>query len=262
MWTEEDRARYDRTLLRCPSDLTDEEWASIRSEIPRVKRGGNKRTVDVREVINGLMYVLSTGCQWRAIPKDQPPRSTVNHYFCRWQHDGKTACPSADWVARPIQRSRGLLAWGEPVLSAGDEPWNKVAKSSLRWTLRKPGMRWRLPRMGDLARSGMSARSTAIQSRCAGWWRGSKSGMASYISATRLDRPGMVCIADSSRWATNASWSRRRSFPSALATGLRRTGETRSSSPSYRAPASLRPFGCRTRRTKRSRSWSARERAP
>jgi transposase len=44
--------------------------------------------VDEREVMNGLMYVLSTGCQWRAIPKDLPPRSTVNHYFCRWQHDG------------------------------------------------------------------------------------------------------------------------------------------------------------------------------
>jgi transposase len=44
--------------------------------------------VDVREVLNGLMYVLSTGCQWRAIPKDLPPRSTVHFYFCRWQHDG------------------------------------------------------------------------------------------------------------------------------------------------------------------------------
>jgi transposase len=44
--------------------------------------------VNVREVMNGLMYVLSTGCQWRAIPKDLPPRSTVNHYFCRWQDDG------------------------------------------------------------------------------------------------------------------------------------------------------------------------------
>ena len=42
----------------------------------------------MREVLNGLMYVLSPGCQWRAIPKDLPPRSTVNHYFCRWQDDG------------------------------------------------------------------------------------------------------------------------------------------------------------------------------
>ena len=62
--------------------------ALIAPVIPRAKRGGNKRTVDVREVVNGLMYVLSTGCQWRAMPKDLPPRSTVNHYFCRWDHDG------------------------------------------------------------------------------------------------------------------------------------------------------------------------------
>jgi transposase len=88
MWTVENRARYDRSKLRYPSDLTDAEWALVWPEIPRAKRGGNKRTVNVREVVNGLMYVLSTGCQWRAIPKDLPPRSTVNHYFCRWQHDG------------------------------------------------------------------------------------------------------------------------------------------------------------------------------
>lgn len=88
MWTVENRARYDRSRLRYPSDLTDDEWALAKSEIPGAKRGGNKRTVDMREVLNGMMYVLSTGCQWRAIPKDLPPRSTVNHYFCRWQDDG------------------------------------------------------------------------------------------------------------------------------------------------------------------------------
>ena len=53
MWTVENRARYDRSKLRYPSDLTDEEWALARPEIPRAKRGGNKRTVDVREVMNG-----------------------------------------------------------------------------------------------------------------------------------------------------------------------------------------------------------------
>ena len=88
MWTVENRARYYRSHLRYPSDLTDEEWSLLKSEIPPARRGGNKRTVDVREVVNGLMYVLSTGCQWRAIPKDLPPRSTVNDYFCRWQYDG------------------------------------------------------------------------------------------------------------------------------------------------------------------------------
>jgi transposase len=88
MWTKENRGRYDRSQLRYPSDLTDEEWALVAPEIPPAKRGGNKRTVDVREVVNGLMYVLSTGCQWRAIPKDLPPRSTVHDYLNEWDYDG------------------------------------------------------------------------------------------------------------------------------------------------------------------------------
>lgn len=78
MWTAENRGRYDRSKLRYPSDLTEEEWALVRREIPPAKRDGNRRTIDVREVVNGLMYILSTGCQWRAMPKDLPPRSTVN----------------------------------------------------------------------------------------------------------------------------------------------------------------------------------------
>ena len=88
MWTQENRHRYDRSKLRYPSDLTDEEWALISGLIPRAKRGGNKRTVVVREVVNGLMYVLSTGCQWKYIPKDLPPKSTVNDYFRLWDYDG------------------------------------------------------------------------------------------------------------------------------------------------------------------------------
>jgi transposase len=88
MWTNENRRRYDRSKLRYPSDLTDDEWALIEPEIPPAKRGGGKRTVNMREVVNGLMYVLSAGCQWRAIPKDLPPRSTVNGYFVLWDYDG------------------------------------------------------------------------------------------------------------------------------------------------------------------------------
>ena len=88
VWTNENRGRYDRSKLRYPSDLTDEEWALSEPLIPPGKRGGNRRTVNVREVVNGLMYVLSTGCQWRAIPKDLPPRSTVYDYFDLWSWDG------------------------------------------------------------------------------------------------------------------------------------------------------------------------------
>jgi len=91
MSTNANRARYGRRGLRYPSDLTDEEWALIGPLIPGAKRGGNKRTVDVRAVVNGLMYVLSTGCQWAALPKDLPPRSTVNDYFRRWDWDGTLA---------------------------------------------------------------------------------------------------------------------------------------------------------------------------
>ena len=61
---------YNREQLRYPSDVTDEEWVEIAPLIPPARRGGRKRTVNIREVFNGLMYVLSTGCQWRALPKD------------------------------------------------------------------------------------------------------------------------------------------------------------------------------------------------
>ena len=88
MWTIENRARYDRSKLRYPSDLTDEEWSHVEPLIRPGKRGGNKRTVNVREVVNGLMYILSTGCQWRYLPKDFPPRSTVHNYFIWWHCDG------------------------------------------------------------------------------------------------------------------------------------------------------------------------------
>jgi len=88
MWTAQDRARYNRDHLRYPSDLTDEEWSQVEPLIPPAKRGGNKRRVNVREVVNGIMYILSTGCQWRAIPKDLPPRSTLFDYLDLWIYDG------------------------------------------------------------------------------------------------------------------------------------------------------------------------------
>ena len=88
MWTSKNRARYDRSKLRYPSDLTNDEWRLVEPLIPPGKRGGGKRTVIMREVVNGLMYVLSTGCQWRAIPKDLPPKSTIHGYFDLWTYDG------------------------------------------------------------------------------------------------------------------------------------------------------------------------------
>ena len=91
MWTSKKRVRYDRSKLRYPSDLTDDEWLLVEPLIPPGKTGGGKRTVIMREVVNGLMYILSTGCQWRAIPKDLPPKSSVYDYFDLWAYDGTLA---------------------------------------------------------------------------------------------------------------------------------------------------------------------------
>ena len=88
MWTTENRGRYDRSRLRYPTDLTDAEWQLVAPLIPPAKRGGNKRTVCEREVVNGVMYILGSGCQWRALPKDLPARSTVNDDLRRWDDDG------------------------------------------------------------------------------------------------------------------------------------------------------------------------------
>src|SRR4051794_8848549 len=88
MWTTEQRQAHERRGLRYPSDLTDAEWALVEPFIPPARRGGRRRTVDVREVLNGLLYVLATGCQWRALPKDLPPKSTVHDYPTLWAWDG------------------------------------------------------------------------------------------------------------------------------------------------------------------------------
>jgi transposase len=88
MWTPKNRSRYNRDRLRYPSDLTEEEWALVEPLIPPGKPGGCKRRVKLREVVNGVMYILSTGCQWRYLPKDLPPRSTVHDYLGLWTWDG------------------------------------------------------------------------------------------------------------------------------------------------------------------------------
>jgi len=92
VWIAENRGSYDRNKLHYPSDVTDDEWNHIARLIPPAKRGGRRWSVDVREVVNGLMYILSTGCQWRSIPKDLPPRSTLFEYFDLWDYDGTLEC--------------------------------------------------------------------------------------------------------------------------------------------------------------------------
>lgn len=75
------RARY-------PSDVTDAQWERLAPLLPVAKPGGHPRTVDLREVVNGVLYVLREGCRWRALPHDFPPWSTVYGYFWHWRRDG------------------------------------------------------------------------------------------------------------------------------------------------------------------------------
>ncbi|HEY0219366.1 MAG TPA: IS5 family transposase [Afipia sp.] len=88
-WTEITRAEYQRSGLRYASDLTDAEWALIVRRLPRRRRLGRPRKVDLREVLQAILYILSTGCQWRALPKEFPPYSTVQSYFYSWRDTGR-----------------------------------------------------------------------------------------------------------------------------------------------------------------------------
>src|SRR3954454_18353178 len=70
-----------------PSDVTDEQWAPVEPHIP-VYPGGRPRKTNLRDVLDAILYVLRTGCQWRYLPKDFPPKSTVWRYFDEWRHNG------------------------------------------------------------------------------------------------------------------------------------------------------------------------------
>lgn len=88
MWTEITQPQYRRDGLRYASDVTDDEWAQIEGLLPAPKKRGRPRTTTMREVVNALLYLLTTGCQWRLLPREFPPFSTVQRFFYQWRNDG------------------------------------------------------------------------------------------------------------------------------------------------------------------------------
>ncbi|MBV8457552.1 MAG: IS5 family transposase [Acetobacteraceae bacterium] len=76
---------------RYPSDLTRTQWKRLRRLLPKAKPGGRPRSVDLREVLNGILYIARGGCSWRMMPKDLPPWSTCYDYFRKWRDDGTWA---------------------------------------------------------------------------------------------------------------------------------------------------------------------------
>lgn len=103
MWTETTRPQYRRDELRYASDTRTEEWAQIAPLLPPPCRLGRPREWDLRQIVDAILYLLWTGCQWRALPKEFPPRSTVQGYFYRWRDDGTWLRISAALVARARQ---------------------------------------------------------------------------------------------------------------------------------------------------------------
>jgi transposase len=88
MWTEITRRKYEREGQRYASDLSDAEWALIEPHMPAVKRLGRPRTTRLRGVLDAILYIARTGCQWRMLPNDFPPLTTVQGYFYDWRDNG------------------------------------------------------------------------------------------------------------------------------------------------------------------------------
>jgi transposase len=87
-WTETTRRQYRRDGLRYSSDLTDQEWLVIVPHLPPAKLLGRPRDTDLRQALNAMLYLLTSGCQWRMLPKEFPPYSTVQRFFYAWRDDG------------------------------------------------------------------------------------------------------------------------------------------------------------------------------
>ena len=87
-WTELTRRQHDRKGDKYASDMNDAEWALITPSMPPPKTNGRPRTTCLRDVVDALLYIATTGCQWRMLPNDFPPVSTVRGYFYAWRDDG------------------------------------------------------------------------------------------------------------------------------------------------------------------------------
>ena len=90
-WNETTRPQHRRESRRYASDLTDAEWALIEPMMPLPSAIGRPRATKLRSVVDAILYIGSTGCQWRQLPKEFPPYSTVQGYFYEWLQEGRFA---------------------------------------------------------------------------------------------------------------------------------------------------------------------------
>ena len=104
-WTETARRQYCRDELRYASNLTDAEWALIAPFMPAPAPRGRPRSVSLRVIVEAIFYMLSTGCQWRQIPREFAPFTTVQAYFYRFSRDGTLARINQALVAMARERA-------------------------------------------------------------------------------------------------------------------------------------------------------------
>ena len=178
MWTRQARIQHAPREERYPSDVTDAEWSIISPMIPPPRRGGRHRETDMRVVMNAVRYVLRTGCQWRQLPKDFPPRSTVYNYFWQWTRygvldrihhmllmqvrelEGREASPTAAIIDTQAVKATENV-WPAPS-SSGRFVWSRQSAKTYPAFRQRRWPRWRSARPGPHKGAGVDAPFYAI----------------------------------------------------------------------------------------------------